>query len=91
MDWALVCITSEYDFYFVNVRADSAQFGSTRHIVNNCYEEQKFTEPPFDNFLDVVEAYTKTNSAKVKMGGEDEEDIEYDDFGSFNPIHTDNK
>ena len=27
----------------------------------------------------------------VEMNGEDEEDIEYDDFGSFNPIHKDNK
>merc|ERR1712096_58246 len=85
-DWALVCVTSEYDFYFVNVRADSPKFGSTRHIVNNCYEEELFTEAPFECFLDVVEAYAKTNAAKVKMDDEDEEDIEYEDFRTFNPL-----
>eukprot|EP00092_Neocalanus_flemingeri_P060873 GFUD01073089.1.p1 GENE.GFUD01073089.1~~GFUD01073089.1.p1 ORF type:complete len:195 (+),score=39.19 GFUD01073089.1:85-669(+) len=85
-DWALVCVTSEFDFYFVNVRAESAQYGATRHIVNNCYEEDLFTEPPFERFLDIVEAYAKTNAAKVQMKDEDVEDIEYDDFRSFNPL-----
>jgi len=83
-DWALVCVTSEYDFYFVNIRADSELYGATRHIVNNCYEEEAFTQPPFTNFLDVVEAYAKTNARKVKLDEEDEdEEIEYEDFGSF--------
>jgi len=86
-DWALVCVTSEYDFYFVNIRADSEQFGATRHIVNNCFEEEVFTKAPFATFLDVVEAFAKTNADKVKTDEEDEdEEIEYEDFGSFNKM-----
>jgi hypothetical protein len=84
-DWALVYVTSEYDFYFVNLRADSPEFGAVRHIVNNCYEEEAFTAAPFDRFLDVVEAWAEASAAETVKPGEDEEDIEYDDLRDFLP------
>jgi len=60
--WACICASSEYDYYFVNLRKDSPQFGATRHIVNNANEERVFTDAPFERFLDVVEAYAKANA-----------------------------
>jgi len=83
-DWACFGATSEYDFYFVNICSNSPIFGSTRRVVNNCDEEYHFTQPPFERFLDVVEAYARTNSAKKPENGEDS-DIEYDPFEDFNP------
>mmetsp|Transcript_55213 Transcript_55213/g.147855 ORF Transcript_55213/g.147855 Transcript_55213/m.147855 type:complete len:203 (-) Transcript_55213:98-706(-) len=84
-DWALVCVTSEFHFYFVNLRTDSPNFGSTRHIVNNCDEEDAFTSPPFERFLDVIEAWAKASAAKEPSPGEDEAEIEYDTLDKFLP------
>lgn len=84
-DWACICASSEYDFYFVNLRKASPLFGTTRHIVNNCNEEEIFSEPPFERFLDAVEAYAERNSALEPEEGEDEADIEYEPFMEFQP------
>eukprot|EP00927_Polykrikos_kofoidii_P017928 TRINITY_DN18227_c0_g1_i1.p1 TRINITY_DN18227_c0_g1~~TRINITY_DN18227_c0_g1_i1.p1 ORF type:complete len:200 (+),score=42.07 TRINITY_DN18227_c0_g1_i1:100-699(+) len=84
-DWACIAASSEYDFYFVNLRKDSPLFGTTRHIVNNTREEEVFTEAPFEKFLDVVEAYAKANADKKPEESEDEADIEYDCFSNFKP------
>ena len=86
-DWALLCATSEYDYFFVNIRKDSEHFGATRHIVNNCNEEEPFTAAPFENFLNVVEAYAKSNASKLKTNEDDEdEEIEYEDFLEFRNV-----
>eukprot|EP00929_Paragymnodinium_shiwhaense_P076962 TRINITY_DN3960_c0_g1_i1.p1 TRINITY_DN3960_c0_g1~~TRINITY_DN3960_c0_g1_i1.p1 ORF type:complete len:201 (-),score=54.61 TRINITY_DN3960_c0_g1_i1:166-768(-) len=81
-DWALVCVTSEYDYFFVNVRKDSPNFGATRHIVNNCNEESPFTAAPFENFLDVVVAWTEKSTALLAEA-EDEDDVEYPSLHDF--------
>eukprot|EP00931_Biecheleriopsis_adriatica_P063554 TRINITY_DN38509_c0_g1_i1.p1 TRINITY_DN38509_c0_g1~~TRINITY_DN38509_c0_g1_i1.p1 ORF type:complete len:285 (+),score=62.81 TRINITY_DN38509_c0_g1_i1:49-855(+) len=84
-DWACIGATSEYDFYFVNLCKESPLFGATRRIVNNCDEEDEFTEPPFEKFLNVVEAYAKTNSAKEPEKDGDYDDIEFEPFEDFTP------
>ena len=84
-DWALVYATSEFDFYFVNLRVDSPDFGATRHTVNNCFEDEPFTAAPFERFLDVVEAWAKASAAKEPQSDEEEGDIEYDNLKGFLP------
>ena len=83
--WALLCQTGEYDYYFVNLCKTSRDFGATRHIVNNCCEDEQFTDAPFERFLDVVEAYAKCNTSKEAAEGETESDIEYNDLREFLP------
>eukprot|EP00913_Durusdinium_trenchii_P013493 g12670.t2 len=41
-----------------------------KHIVNNCDEEEVFSEPPFDNFLDSMEKFAEDVAEK------DEDDVE---------------
>ncbi|KAK3243296.1 hypothetical protein CYMTET_47036 [Cymbomonas tetramitiformis] len=53
--WLCLASTSEYDFIFVNVDAESPFFGRTRHVVNNCCEDEDLTSGPFDEFLTRVE------------------------------------
>ena len=55
--WLCIGNSSEYDYYYVNAKEDSPDFGQVRHIVNNCDEESIYTQAPFDNFLDAVERY----------------------------------
>jgi len=73
LDWAMICATWDYEFTFVNLRKSSRLFGATRHIVTNHDEEEAFTDPPFDNFLDEIEGYARRILGK---DGEGESDIE---------------
>lgn len=80
--WALLGASSEYDYYFVNLKTDDPQFGAVRRIVNNCDEEEVFTSAPFEHFMDLVERYAKANS-----GADCEADSE-DDLPSFSRFES---
>mmetsp|Transcript_673 Transcript_673/g.620 ORF Transcript_673/g.620 Transcript_673/m.620 type:complete len:98 (-) Transcript_673:25-318(-) len=75
-DWTCIGESSEFDFFFVNLRKSSPNFGMVKHIVNNCDEETVFTEAPFDRFLDLVEAFT------AEQATEDHDD------GDLLPLHS---
>jgi len=74
--WASVAVSSEYDYFFVNLDQESDRFGAVRHIVNNIQEDTPFTEPPFENFLDVVEKWANSSS---------NEEGEKEPFANFAP------
>eukprot|EP00435_Cladocopium_sp_Y103_P026493 s931_g6.t1 len=81
-DWICIGESSEYDYFFVNLRKTSPHFGMVKHIVNNCDEdpdldfrqETAFSEAPFDRFLDIVESFAEQEA------NEDEDDCE--------PLHS---
>ena len=76
-DWALVCITSEFDFCFVNIRADSEQFSATCHIVNNCLMK-KFS--PRHHFQ------PSWMLSRLMDEKDEDKEIESDDFGLYNKV-----
>mmetsp|Transcript_95433 Transcript_95433/g.168609 ORF Transcript_95433/g.168609 Transcript_95433/m.168609 type:complete len:194 (-) Transcript_95433:84-665(-) len=81
-NWAMVCSTSEFDYYFVNIEKTSKNFGQVNWIKNNGPEEKMFTPAPFDKFLDAVEAWSKDSVTK-KPDGDDPP--EYEDLIEFMP------
>ncbi|CAL1147507.1 unnamed protein product [Cladocopium goreaui] len=75
-DWICIGESSEFDYFFVNLRKTSPNFGMVKHIVNNCDEdpdETGFSEAPFDRFLDIVESFAEHQAV-------DEDDCE--------PLHS---
>lgn len=62
--WECFGQISEYDYLFV-CTSPGDQFGSTRRVVNNCWEDAALTPAPFSCFLDrlslYVEAYKATD------------------------------
>lgn len=54
-DWVCISGYSEYDYIFVNLNKDSLLFGATRHIVNNCGEDNELTDSPFEKFIDYIQ------------------------------------
>eukprot|EP00439_Symbiodinium_sp_Y106_P072654 s795_g13.t1 len=69
--WLCIGNSSEYDYYYVNAKEDSPDFGQVRHIVNNCDEESIYTQAPFDNFLDAVERYVDAQE-RLQTDSDDE-------------------
>ena len=69
--WECFAAVSEFDYLFVCTDPHDPCFGGTRWIVNNCYEDKKFTEPPFDNFVERLEAYAHL----LEMYGGDQDAI----------------
>ena len=63
-------------------------FGATRHMVNNCWEDFALTSAPFSNFLAGLVRFTeavkerKTGRLQVASGenSEDEEELQFLDF-----------
>ena len=63
-------------------------FGATRHMVNNCWEDSSLTSAPFSNFLAglvrFADAVNEKKSARLQVAsGEDEEDEEELQFLDF--------
>jgi hypothetical protein len=55
--WECFCRISEYDFIFVCVDAGSPYYGYTRHLVDNCCEDDPFLDGPFDVFFEFLEGF----------------------------------
>jgi hypothetical protein len=51
--WECFAVLSEFDFLFVCV-APGADFGATRRVTNNCFEDLPFTPAPFSCFLSLL-------------------------------------
>ena len=51
----------------MNLRKDSSLFGATRLVVENDDEESIFTNPPFEQFLDAVEAFAQARSVQDEI------------------------
>ena len=63
-------------------------FGATRHMVNNCWEDSSLTSAPFSNFLAglvrFAEAVHEKKTTRLQVAsGEDEEDEEELQFLDF--------
>ena len=69
--WRAFAVTSEFDYFFVNIDARSPECGATRHVVNNCFEDEPFTRT-FDEFFDLWERFAAAHHAH-----------EADDFVAF--------
>lgn len=72
--WKCIAATSEYQYIFVNVDGSSKQFGATRCIVNNCFEDRSLTKAPFDNFIKMVKVYAQKYVTFREKSGDDWED-----------------
>ena len=53
-EWKYMGACSEFDYLFVNTNPSSTEFGATRCIVNNCFEDMSFLPAPFENFFDLI-------------------------------------
>jgi hypothetical protein len=60
--WRAFAVTSEFDFFFVNVDAQSPECGATRHVLNNCFEDSPFTRT-FDDFFSLWERFAAAHHA----------------------------
>lgn len=58
-DWLCIASYSEYDYIFMNFNRQSRFFSATRHMVNNCTEDEELTMPPFLNFLNYIKDFVK--------------------------------
>jgi len=56
--WECFAALSEFDYLFVNVDPTSTYFGSTRRVVNNCFEDEPMTDT-FDEFFGRLEAFSR--------------------------------
>eukprot|EP00090_Calanus_glacialis_P043049 TRINITY_DN76228_c0_g1_i1.p1 TRINITY_DN76228_c0_g1~~TRINITY_DN76228_c0_g1_i1.p1 ORF type:complete len:176 (-),score=70.25 TRINITY_DN76228_c0_g1_i1:66-593(-) len=77
--WECFAAVSEYDFLFVCL-SPGEQFGATRRMVNNCWEDTFLTPAPFSCFLERLHEYLEAFNEKK---GEEEEDEETDFFSFF--------
>jgi len=85
--WQCFAVFSEYDFIFVCTNPGE-NFGTTRHMVNNCWEDSSLTSAPFSNFLAglvrFTDAVNEKKTARLQVAsGEDEEDEEELQFLDF--------
>ena len=78
--WECFAAVSEFDYLFVCMDINSEYFGATRWIVNNCGDDNGFTNPPFDNFFERLEAYAQAREA---YGDDDDAILENLDFLRF--------
>ncbi|KAK9752641.1 hypothetical protein K7432_018017 [Basidiobolus ranarum] len=68
-DWLCLAGYDEYNYIFMNFNKQSDLFGSTRHMVNNCNEDNDLTKPPFSNFIE----YVKGHIENFKENSEEED------------------
>ena len=73
--WKCFAAVSEFDYLFVCIDLNSEFFGATRRIVNNCWEDIPFTNPPFGNFFEKVEVYVQAYEA---YGVDRDDDLDLD-------------
>lgn len=78
--WKCIAAISEFHFIFVNVDPASKQFGATRSIVNNCFDDKPLTKAPFENFLNKMASYAKKYVSWREKAGENWEDEEPPQF-----------
>ena len=69
--WECFAAVSEYDYLFVCVDYDSPHYGYTRHIVNNCWEDNSLLDASFDVFFEKLEMYTDEWLKQYNSTGED--------------------
>mmetsp|Transcript_115668 Transcript_115668/g.327048 ORF Transcript_115668/g.327048 Transcript_115668/m.327048 type:complete len:325 (-) Transcript_115668:130-1104(-) len=72
--WKCIAAVSEFAFIFVNVDAASEDFGSTRIIQNNTFDDRPLAPAPFSNFLDKIDAFVKKYVKHREETGDDWED-----------------
>ena len=65
VSWVAFAAVSEFDYLFVNTDATSPDFGATRRIVNNCFEDVVLTPAPIDNFLQLWHAFSHAYVAET--------------------------
>ncbi len=63
--WVAFAAVSEFDYLFINTDAASPDFGATRRIVNNCFEDVTLTPAPIDNFLHLWHAFSHAYVAEM--------------------------
>jgi hypothetical protein len=51
--WSCFAITSEFDHLFVQTDVLAPDFGATRRLVNNTFEDVPLTAAPFETFIDL--------------------------------------
>ena len=98
--WQCFAVFSEYDFVFVCTNpgllsfesqldeSSGENFGATRHMVNNCWEDSSLTCAPFSNFLASLVRFAeavkerKISRLQVASGenSEDEDELQILDF-----------
>jgi len=71
--WQCFAVFSEYDFLFVQTNPGE-NFGATRHMVNNCWEDSSLTSAPFSNFFEGLAKYTEAFNKRSELASE--EDLE---------------
>jgi len=82
--WECFGAVSEYDYLFVCVDQSSSYYGFTRHIVNNCWEDNSLVEGHFDLFFEKLEQYAEEwlksrNKSKICQSKEDTDEPEDED------------
>eukprot|EP00553_Chaetoceros_curvisetus_P014492 CAMPEP_0204652064 /NCGR_PEP_ID=MMETSP0718-20130828/14339_1 /ASSEMBLY_ACC=CAM_ASM_000674 /TAXON_ID=230516 /ORGANISM="Chaetoceros curvisetus" /LENGTH=283 /DNA_ID=CAMNT_0051675975 /DNA_START=105 /DNA_END=953 /DNA_ORIENTATION=- len=82
--WECFCQVSEYDYIFVCVDKGSPHYGHTRHVVNNCFDDDSFLDGPFDIFFDLLEGFA---DAWLKNRKADEENDDVGFIGYFYDTH----
>ena len=60
----------DYDYYFINIDPSDRDYGSTRHVVNNCFDDEVQTKGPFRNFLVSLRDASKDFVAKYEVDGD---------------------
>jgi hypothetical protein len=70
-DWLCLAGYTEYDYIFMNFNKQSDLFAATRHMVNNCNEDEELTKPPFANFVGYIKTYIE-NFKEEEVEGEEE-------------------
>mmetsp|Transcript_42319 Transcript_42319/g.79260 ORF Transcript_42319/g.79260 Transcript_42319/m.79260 type:complete len:318 (+) Transcript_42319:62-1015(+) len=73
-DWECIAAVSEFDFIFVNVNKSSKNWGATRIITNNCFEDKPLCPAPFSKFLDKVDKFVQKYLKHRETEGDDWED-----------------
>ena len=76
--WQCFAAISEFDFLFVCVRPGE-EFGATRRVVNNCWEDTSLTMAPFTRFLEGLAMYVEEYN-RIKGDEEAMDDLNFFSF-----------
>ena len=79
-DWECFAAVSEFDFLFVCV-IPGEDFGATRRMVNNCWEDTGLTMAPFTCFLEGLTKYVEEHN-RLKGDQDGMDDLNF--FSFFN-------
>jgi hypothetical protein len=72
-EYECFAVDGDYDYYFVNIDPTCSDYGSTRHCVNNCFDDEVQTKGPFRNFLVSLRNASKDYVAKYEVDGDSAE------------------